>query len=247
VTIQADLLAALDYMWSGTAAGAWVASDQALNGILVNSPTVDAAGLESERIGSLTSRFGYSPGNATTHRMSLCTWVIRIKRVTTVNGAFFKVGYPRIAGENNLASLNGWGIGFGDTTFESSGNNTIFLREGVAFHNFGFSQTPGAGVFCSYSIRFTSTGFVVRIADSTIGTVTGLPSASADTPYISFGGYDANFLNRFSSTKIRDVMQFTRDLTSDERLWLSDENNSLLSGGGIIPIIRQHYAAQGAR
>lgn len=232
MTIQADLLAALDYLWSGTDAGTWVASDPALNAVLINSPTVDATGLSSQRLLGTTSKFAYAPGNATTHRMASCTWVVRMRRLNTDRGAAIKVGWASTAQPRNFADFRGWGFGFGGGTFDSDGSNTVMLREGTAWHDFGSGLTPAVNTFASFSIRFSATGFACRIADTTVGTVVGLPVAGTGTPYVSFGGYETSGgNNRFSTVKILDVMQFTRDLTSDERLWLADENNSLIGGG----------------
>ena len=232
MTIQADLLAALDYLWSGTDAGTWVASDPALNGVLINSPTVDATGLSSQRLLATTSKFSYAPGNATTHRMASCTWVVRLRRINTDFGAVIKIGFQNSANPRNFAEAAGWGFGFGGGTFDSAGDQIIYLREQIAWHPFGNTYTPAVGVFASFAIRLTATGSVVHAAENLVGSVVGLPTIRVSAPYIQFGGYEAQVgLNRFSSVKILDVMQFTRDLTSDERLWLADENNSLVGSG----------------
>lgn len=223
MSIKSDLIAALDYVWHGTKYGTWVANDPALNGVLVNSPTVDATGISTAKLTAPTAKYALATGNAKTHRLSSCTWVVRLRRINTDFGAVIKIGWPATFS----AEGGGWGWGFGGGTVDTAGDEIVYLRDGLAWHPFGNTLTPPVGVFASFTLRLTATGATMHVGDSLAGTSVGLPSSYGGTPQVQFGGYRFSAGSRFSSVKILDVMQFTRDLTSNERLWLADENNNL--------------------
>jgi hypothetical protein len=242
--IREDLLASATFLGGGISGGVYTdVSPNAVTGTVGAGITASLGPMGSAAIDS-TGDIGaeVTIASASTGGISLAAdmawsfWVKPNTRARAVNGIF---------SHGSFASNRGWYFWF---------DLMPLNRMGIAFHQWilGVTTAFTDGTWHHVAIYLGPSGSPVvsfdgaaMTVDVLLGTRPGtlLPSTANAKVLGDVGGVD-----RSLDGELSEPFVMRRNFAAGEIAWLADPANSLLVGGGsIIPILRQHYAAQGAR